>query len=387
MARQFVFAALCAGVLVAAPQAGLGIAVAGGLAVADGRAGARLHDATTPATGDCSLACTPSVPTTTIAGEALIFLGQYESSGCDGTPTYDWDFGDGTPHSLGPSPRHVYTAGGDYHWSLTVGLGGGSCTSGATIRVVSTLPPITNPWPFAYVVPTSAHKRGFNGTRWLTDLVLTNPGLADAVAAVYFMKGGQDNSAAAAHPVVVPLRHSVKLVDVVGATFLQSDASGAILVGCDAPLIVTSRTYDDTGAGSYGQGVEGVPLAQAIGAGQTAWLTQLAQSADATTGFRTNVGLACASVECPAVEVAFYRHDGTWIASTDVALPPFGFQQLDKVLATLTPDAVDDGYALVTVPPLASPVAVRFFAYASVIDNATGDPINVPAILAPSGPE
>jgi len=96
MARQFVFAALCAGVLVAAPQAGLGIAVAGGFAVADGRAGARLHDATTPATGDCSLACTPSVPTTTIAGEAVIFLGQYESSGCDGTPTYDWDFGDGT---------------------------------------------------------------------------------------------------------------------------------------------------------------------------------------------------------------------------------------------------------------------------------------------------
>ena len=386
MARQFVVAALCAGVLVAAPEAGLGIVVAGGLVGADGRAGARLLDVTAPATDDCSLACTPSVPTTTIAGEAVVFLGQYESSGCDGTPTYDWDFGDGTPHSLGPSPRHVYPAGGDYRWSLTVRLGGGSCTTGGTIHVVSTLPPITNPWPFAYVVPTSAHKQGFNGTRWVTDLVLANPGLTDAVAAVYFMKGGQDNSGAAAHPVVVPPRHAVKLVDVVGAAFLQSDASGAILVGCDAPLIVTSRTYDDTGAGSYGQGVEGVPLAQAIGAGQTAWLTQLAQSADATTGFRTNVGLACASVECPAVEVAFYRHDGTWIASTDVALPPFGFQQLDKVLATLTPDAVDDGYALVTVPPLASPVAVRCFAYASVIDNATGDPINVPAILAPTGP-
>jgi len=31
-----------------------------------------------------------------------------------GTVTYDWDFGDGSPHSTDPNPTHVYQKAGDY---------------------------------------------------------------------------------------------------------------------------------------------------------------------------------------------------------------------------------------------------------------------------------
>ena len=54
---------------------------------------------------------------------------QFDGSGStdpEGTAlTYDWDFGDGTPHSSLAKPSHTYQAGGSYTAKLTVddGLG------------------------------------------------------------------------------------------------------------------------------------------------------------------------------------------------------------------------------------------------------------------------
>jgi hypothetical protein len=350
--------------------------------VADQQGGLYLFDASACGATGCSLACTPTVPGTTVAGSTVAFQGAYLPSGCTGTPTFEWDFGDGSPHSTEQNPSHTYAFGGDLRWSLSVALGGATCTTSGTIHVASTLPPISNPGPFAYLVATSAHKDGYNGTHWATDLVITNPGLADAVVRLYFMKGWQDNSGSAAHPVIVPLRRSLKLVDVVQTKFLENSASGAILVGADVPLIVTSRTYNLTESGSYGQFVEGFPLVQAFGPGATAWLTGLAQSVTDTVGFRTNVGLVNAGGQHVRVEIALYGGDGIWLGTKTVDLNPYDFQQVDKIFAGLAPSGVDSGYALLST---STPGAV-LLAYASVIDNSTGDPIAVPARVPLASP-
>jgi len=350
--------------------------------VADQQGGLYLFDASACGATGCSLACTPTVPGTTVAGSAVAFQGAYLPSGCTGTPTFDWDFGDGSPHSTEQNPSHTYAFGGDLRWSLSVGLGGATCATSGTIHVASTLAPISNPGSFAYLVATSAHKDGYNGTHWATDLVITNPGLVDAVVRLYFMKGWQDNSGSAAHPVIVPLRRSLKLVDVVQTKFLETSASGAILVGADVPLIVTSRTYNLTESGSYGQFVEGFPLVQAVPSGQAAWLPQLSQSAVSTIGFRANVGVVNVTAQHVRVEIALYAGDGVWLGDKTVELNPFDFQQVDRIFTEVAPTGVDNGYALLST----STQGGRFMAYASVIDNQTGDPIAVPAKVPPSGP-
>jgi hypothetical protein len=230
--------------------------------------------------------------------------------------------------------------------------------------------------------PTSAHKDGFNGTHWLTDLVLTNPGLADTVARVYFIKGQRDNTLTPARPAIVPLRRSLDLSDVVASTFQQTAASGALLVGSDVPLIVTSRTYNDAATGTFGQFVRGAPIGEAFGPGAVGWLAGLSQSATDGVGFRTNIGIVNAGVQHVQIAVDLYGGDGVWLGNKTVFLNPYDFQQLDKVYAGLSASGVDNGYALVSTT---SPGAV-LFAYASVIDNSTGDPIAVPAVVIPNGP-
>ncbi|MDD5564002.1 MAG: PKD domain-containing protein, partial [Thermoanaerobaculaceae bacterium] len=344
--------------------------------------GLYLFDDSACGASGCSLACTPVVPASAVAGAPVAFLGGFLQGGCTGTPTFDWDFGDGSAHSSEQNPSHAYPFGGAFRWSVAVTLAGASCATSGTISVASSLAPISAPGAYAYVVPTSAHKPGYNGTNWVTDLVLTNPGLTDTVARVYFIKGGRDNTGSPARPVIVPLRRSLRLSDVVASTFSESSASGAILVGSDVPLIVTSRTYNDALAGTYGQFVPGIPLGQAVGPATTAWLTGLSQSASDTLGFRTNIGVVNAGAQHVQVQIALYGGDGFFLGSKSVDLNPYDFQQVDKVFAGLAASGVDDGYALVSS---ATPGAV-LFAYASVIDNGTGDPIAVPASVPPTVP-
>ena len=46
-----------------------------------------------------------------------------------GQPTYNWDFGDGSPHSAEANPSHTYTQPGDYTASVTVTASGGATAS------------------------------------------------------------------------------------------------------------------------------------------------------------------------------------------------------------------------------------------------------------------
>lgn len=53
---------------------------------------------------------------------------------CNGTHTYDWDFGDGSAHSTSAQPSHPYTNAGTYNVKLLVGNGSSSTT---IIRIVT----------------------------------------------------------------------------------------------------------------------------------------------------------------------------------------------------------------------------------------------------------
>ena len=62
----------------------------------------------------CTLSCSAYGPGGwPAAGVSLSFSGSASAYGCNGSVAFDWDFGDGSPHSSVEDPTHVYAAGGD----------------------------------------------------------------------------------------------------------------------------------------------------------------------------------------------------------------------------------------------------------------------------------
>ena len=229
--------------------------------------------------------------------------------------------------------------------------------------------------PCVAFVPASAHAAGAAGTNWVSDLVLHNPGAAPAEALLYFAKRAATALLAPPETVAVPAGASLRLADVVEDTFAQSAASGAILIGADAPLVLSSRTYNDSASGTFGQYIPGDPSSAAVADGERALLLQLTRN----TGYRTNIGVTNVTQHQIGVTVDLFAADGATLGQRTATVPALGHVQLDDVLAGLIFGDIADAYAVVR----GSDAAAAFFAYASVIDNVSGDPIySAPATLS-----
>ncbi len=225
------------------------------------------------------------------------------------------------------------------------------------------------------LVAAAAHTPGLEDTTWVTDLEIHNPGDTQASGFLFLLKTGRDNSDAVGTYFGVGAGASLRLSDVVRTTFGESEATGGILVGSDAPVMVTSRTFNDDESGTYGQYVEGYADTEALATGERATLIQLTENA----AFRTNLGIVNAGSTGFWADVDFYRRNGESLGSKRYWVGPFMHIQRVKVLTTVTGSDVDDGYAVVgTGTP-----GARFFVYASVNDNRTGDAtLIVPAAVS-----
>jgi hypothetical protein len=71
-----------------------------------------------------------------------------------------------------------------------------------------------------------------------------------------------------------------------------------------------------------------------------------------------------------------YDAVGAFLDERRVTLPPFGFHQVNRVLSGLA--GGEHAAAMATVR--SDSEGARYFAYASVIDNRSGDPVFVPAV-------
>lgn len=228
-------------------------------------------------------------------------------------------------------------------------------------------PPIGQAGTYTYLVRTAAHTTGKAGTFWLSDLEVHNRGPAAATVHVYFLEKGKNNSGAPAFTVQVSSSRSVRFVDVLGARFGVTASSGAILIGGDQPLLVTSRTYNSASSGTYGQYVEGTPTSQGVAQNEKVHLIQLAQNAT----YRTNIGLASASSAPTQGVVELYLANGTKLGERTFSLQPWGASQDDGIFTRVTSQAINDGYAIVR----ATTEGALVFPYASVVDGRTGDPV------------
>lgn len=212
---------------------------------------------------------------------------------------------------------------------------------------------------------TAAHSNGENGTHWVSDIDLFNPSGTEATVRAAWLPSGHDNSHAPETTFTVPAGGSLALGDVVRNTFGASGI-GAIRLRTGPNILIASRTYNDSPAGTFGQFIRGRPVTAAIGAGGQAVLAGLVRNAD----FRTDIGVANVSDSSATVTIDLHGADGTLLASRPVTLPPWGSTQVTRIFSKEGITTVDAAFAVVRNG--SDTAAVQ--AYASVIDEDTGDP-------------
>jgi subtilisin-like proprotein convertase family protein len=218
----------------------------------------------------------------------------------------------------------------------------------------------------ALVVPAVIHAEGAVGTNWRSDLWLLNA--AESAVTVSLAYHPSTGGAATTVPLDLSAGELRRLDDVVSGTFAVA-GTGSIEVSGDglSSLIVTSRAWNDAPTGSFGQFIAARGLEESAGAGETLRLTHL----DSDDTFRTNIGLTEVAGETVSARLVLLDASGAETASTTINLGPRENRQLN--VAQLGA-ALRNGQAHVEILSGSG----RILAYASVVDNRTGDAIYVP---------
>ncbi len=216
-----------------------------------------------------------------------------------------------------------------------------------------------------FVVPAVARIDGVGDTEWVSDVTIANPHATPVEIELTYLAQNRDNTQTPTIEFAVDPGQSMTLEDVVQGTF-GTTGSGALLVQAQRPLVVVSRTFNDTPDGTFGQFIAGFDERDAIHEGQIGHLLMLEESGL----FRTNFGLVNLGADQVTVDVLFVDPSGSDLGTLSYTLPPRGVTQSNRVLRELTDLEVSGVRAEVRVTTPGG----RVMAYGSVVDNSSGDP-------------
>jgi uncharacterized protein (TIGR03437 family) len=109
----------------------------------------------------CTVNCGATVPTNGSSNQAIPFAATATTTGCSTQPTYQWDFGDGSPLSTQQNPSKTYTAGGTYNWRLTTTVSSGGTNIETVVGGVGEgAPAKQSPYLTPYAVAADVQNRG-----------------------------------------------------------------------------------------------------------------------------------------------------------------------------------------------------------------------------------
>ncbi|MEA2238059.1 MAG: fibronectin-binding autotransporter adhesin [Thermoanaerobaculia bacterium] len=221
-----------------------------------------------------------------------------------------------------------------------------------------------------WVVPGVAGLTGGSGN-WQTDVRVFNAGIetVDLTLTFYSRNGGT-----ATTKTITLAGGEVRQFDRILSSFFDiTQDGGALHISSATParLVVTARTYNETGQGAYGQFISAVTPEEAVAAGsRPLQILQVEESAQ----YRSNVGFAEVSGNEVTLEVSVFRPGHTEPSLLEVKLAPNEFRQIDSLLSTL---GLTEAYnARISVRAVSG--EGRATAYLSLIDLKTGDPTYVP---------
>ena len=233
---------------------------------------------------------------------------------------------------------------------------------------------LADPLGYSYWIGGATRGPGKVDSRWRTTLSLhASSGLPATYELRYYLSSGVKTSSGD-----VSGGGQRTLDDVVGLLTGDQDATAPLEVVADAPLRVGFTVVNDIPASAPCFAGAGFSFAgTAFGPGDplptygTAFLSQLEES----PRVRANIAVTNTSGAPAKARVTFLRGDGSAIGSYDVPLEAYQWTQEASPLAVKFGEAnVSSVSARVTVLSGSGVVA-----YATVIDNATNDPIYLPA--------
>jgi uncharacterized repeat protein (TIGR01451 family) len=260
---------------------------------------------------------------------------------------------------------------------VTVAEGDGKVTAYASVVDNRTLDPLAvtgtllgDATASRFVLPGVANLRN-PIANWRTDMRIFNYGSTTQTATLTFHP--QNNGAAVTHVLPLLAGTMTALDNVVLTLFGKENSGGIVHLSTPQPasLVMTGRTYNDTGSGTFGQFIPAVTEQEATAlGGRTLNILQVEDS----VRYRTNLGLAEVTGKPVVVEVQVVLPDSKTTPTVQIPLAANEFRQF-AVVRELGAGNVYN--ARITVRVIEG--AGRVTAYGSVIDELTQDPTYVPA--------
>ncbi|HSP34497.1 MAG TPA: hypothetical protein VLU46_09300 [Thermoanaerobaculia bacterium] len=216
-----------------------------------------------------------------------------------------------------------------------------------------------------YVIPVAAHAPGANNTDWRTDVAIQNIQSTPVAIEMALVESGEalsDNIQPVGTTVTVAAGQTVILRDVLNNYRGRASASGALLVGGDKAFAITSRTYNQTPAGTLGQTVAAFGDVATDGSddGSTLFIPGLVQN----SAFRTNLGLLMSATSKPMTVSVMVNG-----ATRMFTVQPGVTTHIQFPVTSVATAPFDAAGAVVKIVDGSGTV----IGYASVVDNGTGD--------------
>ncbi|MFZ2493238.1 MAG: hypothetical protein WA208_17300 [Thermoanaerobaculia bacterium] len=241
----------------------------------------------------------------------------------------------------------------------------------------------TEPPSDALIIPAVAAADGANNSQWVSDIRVTNASGEPGRYQVNFTPSQNDAGRVSNQTTIdVPAGSSMALDSVLrnwfgarpgqslsGVVEVRSLKSGATTSNRRGrTLLGSSRTYNRTASGTYGQFIPAIPVSDFVGKGNVLTLSEINQSATA----RTNLGLVEGSGQGANVRVTVFDANGAQLTTFDQYLRAGEHIQMNSFLGTR---GITNDNARVNVEVTSD--TGRVMAYASVVDNQTNDPLLV----------
>jgi len=232
-----------------------------------------------------------------------------------------------------------------------------------------------------FYIPAAAHLRGAGSTFWQTDIMLQASSSGGSCFVFELLETGRDNSDPQTYePAACLAQGTAALIEDILLEGFGFTGTGALRVVAEDDAMITSRTYNVSDEGTFGQFVQAIADDQAFDGSHTVFLNGLRASADREAGFRSNIGFLNLGDDAVDLRVRLFDDAGDEWSTFIVELEPYGHDQVNRVYHRGDfPPGLTAVFGFATVEITSGPG--RFLAYASVVDNGTGDGTYIPGRL------
>ncbi len=219
-----------------------------------------------------------------------------------------------------------------------------------------------------YLVAVVARTPGANQTVWRSEVSILNTAATEQQLELRYVP--ETGNVAMAN-VTVGARSMFSSADVIGEVFPQAaDGAGALHIYAEGGLVVNSRAYNLLSSqATVGQAIPGLTSGDMARPGEVWILDSLRE----TLGFRCNMGFAEYEGSAADVSVVLFDVNGgafRYLASKSYTVPALGQFQVNRVLRDMGLEGLFPN-VLTYVYVTSQNGAV--YAYASIVDNGTGD--------------